>query len=136
MNGDCKFVTEWEGRSTQMRWRPHKLKRRVRSTLAAETMASGEAAEAGDLLRARIAEVHHEPDLKNNDERLHKVPMVLVTDCRSLHDLLKKRGAAPEEQAGRLSDQGWCEGLRLLAMCVAARLLALGRASKHRVGLE
>ncbi len=47
-----------------MRWRSHKLQRRVRSTLAAE-MAAAEAIEAEDLLRAHIAEVHFELDLKN-----------------------------------------------------------------------
>ncbi len=97
-NADGKFFTEWEGRATLMRWRSHKLKRRVRSTLAAETMASGEAAEAGDVLREHVAEVHHELDMKSKDACLRKVPMVLVTDCRSLHDLLNKRGAVPEEQ--------------------------------------
>jgi hypothetical protein len=60
-------------------------------------MAATEAVEAGDILRAHIAEAHFELDLKNKDACLRKVPMAQVTDCRSLHDLLMKRGSVPEE---------------------------------------
>ena len=42
-NDGGKFFTNWEGKATLMRWRSHKLKRRVRSTLAAEKMAATEA---------------------------------------------------------------------------------------------
>ena len=51
-NADGKFFYRMGGRATLMRWRSRILKRRVRITLAAETMASGEPAEAGALLRA------------------------------------------------------------------------------------
>ena len=61
-------------------------------------MAATEACEAGDILRADIAEVHYELDLKNYSESLQRVPMAQVTDSRSLHDLLSKRGSVPEEQ--------------------------------------
>ncbi len=97
-NANNSFFTHWEGRATLMRWRSRKLKRRVRSTLAAETMAATEAVKASDILRAHIAEVRFELDLKKKDKCLQRVPMAQVTDSRSLHDLLSKRGSAPEEQ--------------------------------------
>ncbi len=61
-------------------------------------MAATEAVEESDILRSHIAEVHFELDLRRRDDCLQRVPMAKVTDGRSLHDLLSKRGSAPEEQ--------------------------------------
>ena len=62
---DRDFLTNWKGRINVMAYRSHVIKRVVRSTLAAETMSALEAVEEGDLVRAHLAEVHGNYDMKD-----------------------------------------------------------------------
>ena len=53
-NRDGKFLEGKESIVTVLNWKTHKIKRKVRSTLAAETMAAIEACESGDIFRAHL----------------------------------------------------------------------------------
>ena len=77
----------------------HKLKRKVRSSSAGETMANGEGAEAADLVRVMVTEVRHGGKLSMRYEReeANKIPLIGVTDARDLFDNYHKRGKRPAE---------------------------------------
>ena len=81
-------------------WRSHCLRRKVRSTLSAETQAMCEGTEAGDLLRAYVAESRSPGfDLRTWPDRVAEIRMLAVTDCKSLFDHLSKQGSAPADDA-------------------------------------
>ena len=98
-NTGNKFLQGEASRVSALIWRSHRIKRVVRSTLTAETMAALEAVESGDLIRGHLAELHggleyksHAVDVPRNFKMVH------VTDCKSLYDLLQKRGTIPSER--------------------------------------
>eukprot|EP00959_Pyramimonas_sp_CCMP1952_P379900 7958474-Pyramimonas_sp.AAC.1 len=82
-----------------MLWRSHRIKRVVRCTLAAETMAALGAVESGDMLRQHLVELHYGLGYGTHMDDVKAIKMVEVTDCKSLDDLLQKRGAVPSEAA-------------------------------------
>ncbi len=78
-----------------MEWGSNRIKRVVRTTLAAEAYSMVEPAEGVDYLRSLLAEVmcdHY--SLKDRDELATNIPAALTTDARSLHDSLTKEGSA------------------------------------------
>ena len=90
-----------EGRPAKMSamvWRSHRVKRVARSTLAAETMAALEAVEAADVIRAHMVELKYGLSYRNHAQEVGHVPMVHLTDCKSLWDLLQKQGQVPSER--------------------------------------
>ena len=97
-NRSNEFRNNGKGSVNAMSWRSHKIKRVVRSTLAAETMAALEATEEADLVRAHLAELHHQLDTRDYYDDLKCVPMIHLTDCKSLYDLLHHRGTVPSER--------------------------------------
>ncbi|CAK0798712.1 unnamed protein product [Prorocentrum cordatum] len=94
-NKDDQFLRGRPAKVTPMLWRSHRIKRVVRSTLAAETMAALEAVESGDVLRQHLVEPH---DGLGYWTHMDDVKATKVTDCKSLCDLLQKRGAVPSEK--------------------------------------
>ena len=79
-------------------WRSHRLRRKVRSTLGAETMAMNEGTEEGDLFRAYAAEtMNPDFDLRNWPLHVKEIRMLAITDCKSLYDHLTKQGSAPAD---------------------------------------
>ncbi|MDA8583367.1 hypothetical protein N9L68_04020 [bacterium] len=81
-----------------MVWRSHRVKRVVRSTLTAETMAALEAVESGDLIRAHLADIHYGLGYNTHAQDVPAIRMIHVTDCKSLYDLLQKSGTIPSER--------------------------------------
>ena len=81
-------------------FRSHKLKRKVRSTLAAETAAMNEAIEQGDLVRAHLIEFFGDAplDKRNWRDEVKRIPLVDLTDSKSLYDYVKKQGSIPDNK--------------------------------------
>ena len=93
-----ELLSDGIGPISVLSWRSHRLKRKVRSTLAAETMAMSEATESGDLLRAYLAEARAPGFvLRQWQEHVKEVRLTAVTDCKSLYDHLSKQGSAPAD---------------------------------------
>ena len=76
---------------TPVSWRSGRLQRVARSSLAAETQAASEAEEELMLVRLQWREMQgFEIDLRAPGKDISKVPGALVTDAKSLYDVLKK----------------------------------------------
>ena len=86
-------------------WRSHRIKQQCRSTLAAETMAMDAAMDAGLCARELLAEVLVESYQPLQAGRLSKefMPVLAVTDCRSLRDLLARDAQPSSTQEKRLA---------------------------------
>ena len=135
MIGEAHMATEGaEGKVSVVHWRSHRIKRVVRSTIASETFAALEAVEEADLYRSHLAEMFHyggRLDLKNWESQVDAVvPMVHVTDARSLYDLIRKRGTVPTERRLLLDIESlrervengmierWCDTKQMVADCL------------------
>ena len=79
-------------------WKSHHIKRVVRSTLAAETMAALEAVEHADVTMGHFAELYERIDYRSYCEDIQQTPVIHLTDCRSLCDPLHRRGTVPSER--------------------------------------
>ncbi|CAK0806425.1 unnamed protein product, partial [Prorocentrum cordatum] len=97
-NTDDQFLRRKPAKVTPMLWRSHRNKRVVRRTLAAETMAALEAVESGDMLRQHLVELHQGLGYRTHMDDVKAIKIVEVTDCKSLYDLLQKRGTVPSEK--------------------------------------
>ena len=76
---------------TPVSWRSGRLQRVARSSLAAETQAASEAEEELMMVRLQWCEMlGYEVDLKRPGKDIQKVPAALVTDAKSLYDVLIK----------------------------------------------
>ena len=97
-------VAQGSGRLTLAMWKTHKIKRKVRSTLAAECAAANECLEASDLLRTHLIELLEGQPLDRREwrQKVRAVPKSLVTDSRSMFDFLNKRGSTPSDKRLRL----------------------------------
>ncbi|MBS80622.1 hypothetical protein, partial [Variovorax sp.] len=74
-------------------WRSHKIRRKLRSTLACETHAMNEGLEAVDYFRAIFAELEYENfDIHNWEPFVSKLSAVVTTDCKSLEQHLAAGG--------------------------------------------
>ncbi|CAJ1433599.1 unnamed protein product, partial [Effrenium voratum] len=84
-------------------WRSFRLPRVARSTLAAESQAAAEAADALTFAPARYISLLMNPNLKHGDPMLGvmNTPATLAVDAKALYDLLEKR----EVQASLGSDK-------------------------------
>ena len=86
-------------------WRSHRIQRRCRSTLAAETMSMDAGFDAAIFVRELLAEALLESYKPTQSGRLPEwflTPHV-VTDCRSLYDLVTKDGPLGATQEKRLT---------------------------------
>ncbi|CAK0843715.1 unnamed protein product [Prorocentrum cordatum] len=97
-NKDDQLLRGRLAKVTPMLRRSHRIKRVVRSTLAAEAMAAQEAVESGDMLRQHLVEMHYGLGYRTHMDDVKAIKMVEVTDCKSLYDLLQKRGTVPSEK--------------------------------------
>ena len=97
-------LAQGQGKVSIAAWLSHKLKRKVRSTLAAETMAANECLESADILRAHLVEVtdKHPIDRRQWRDLVKRIPVTLVIDSKSLYDFLHKQGSTPAEKRLRL----------------------------------
>ena len=86
-----------------LRWQSKKIKRFVRSSLAAETCSMSTCQEHLDWMRTMWEQITcSEFVLENYDQFLTARPSILVTDCKSLYDAIHK-GAAPASTDKRLA---------------------------------
>lgn len=67
----------------------------VRSTLAAETMASSEVVDSGDLTRARIVESMQGIEYRSHEGYQKAMGFVRATGCKSLNGFANKPRTAP-----------------------------------------
>ena len=133
--GEARMAEEGaEGRVSVVHWRSHRIKRVVRSTIASECFAAIEAVEEADIWRAHLAEAFHfhgKLDLKQWEAEVNScVPLVHVTDARSLFDLVRKRGTVPTERRLLLDIESlrervesgmicrWCDTKQMVADCL------------------
>jgi hypothetical protein len=86
-----------------MEWASGRIRRVVRSTLAAEAYIMGENGEGVEFLRSLLAELFM-PDytLQNREKCEIRIPGLLGTDARALHDNLRKEGGAVRDRRLRL----------------------------------
>ena len=86
-------------------WRSHRIRRKCRSTLAAETMALDASTDAAMFTRELLAEMLIESYMPTQSGKLDPsiLPVANATDCRSLYDLLCKDGPVSSTQEKRLT---------------------------------
>ena len=85
-------------------WQSKKIKRVVRSSLAAETCSMSTCQEHLDWMRTMWEQMTRgEFVLENYEQFLTARPSILVTDCKSLYDAIHKEGAAPASTDKRLA---------------------------------
>ena len=85
-------------------WQSKKIKRVVRSSLAAETCSMSTCQEHLDWMRTMWEQMTRgDFVLENYEQFLTARPSILVTDCKSLYDAIHKEGAAPASTDKRLA---------------------------------
>ena len=103
---------------TPVSWRSARLKRVARSSLAAETQAASEAEEELMLIRIQWKEMlGYDIDLRKPGSEISTVPGILVTDAKSLFDVLHKEDL--NSSAGGLQEK--YSALELLSLCERIR---------------
>lgn len=78
-------------------WGSHRIKRVVRSTLAAEAAAMAAAYDRALWLRSLLGEVLHGRQQRWEDQAA-SVAQITATDCQSLYDMLEKDTSMPTER--------------------------------------
>ena len=85
-------------------WQNKKIKRVVRSSLAAEASSMSTCQEHLELMRTVWEQMTRCEFVLENDEQFLKArPSILVTDCKSFYDAIHKEGAAPASTNKRLA---------------------------------
>ena len=85
-------------------WQSKKIKRVVRSSLAAEASSMSTCQEHLDWMRTMWEQMTRSEFVLENYEQFQKArPSILVTDCKSLYDAIHKEGAAPSSKDKRLA---------------------------------
>ena len=104
ITGPEVFTTAGD-RANLVEWRSHRIRRRCRSTLAAETMALDAATDAALFTRELLAEIVIESYQPTQSGRLDPAifPTSMATDCRSHYDLVVKDGPLSSTQEKRLT---------------------------------
>ena len=103
---------------TPISWRSGRLKRVARSSLAAETQAASEAEEELMLVRMQWKEMlGYDVNLRNPGTEIRSIPGILVTDAKSLYDVLHKEDL--NSAAGGLQEK--YSALELLSLCERVR---------------
>ena len=85
-------------------WQSKKIKRVVRSSLAAETCSMSTCREHIDWMRTMWEQMTRRYFvLEKYEQFITARPSILVTDCKSLYDAIHKEGAAPASTDKRLA---------------------------------
>ena len=85
-------------------WQSKKIKRVVRSSLAAEASSMSTCQEHLDWMRTTWEQMTRcEFVLENYEQFLKARPSILVTDCKSFYDAIRKECAAPASKDRRLA---------------------------------
>ncbi|CAK0805201.1 unnamed protein product [Prorocentrum cordatum] len=102
---DVRCLTSRGGAASLLDWRSHRIRRVVRSTLAAEAMAMDAGVDTAYFLRHLFAEILFEdfrPGLSGKLPADFR-PIKVATDCKSLYDILTKEGTPSTTLERRLS---------------------------------
>ena len=94
---DKSLLNGAEAPVSVMDWKSWKLKRKARSSLAAESQAMADAVDVLNYLRLFFMEclVPYNMDLRRTDEILENTPTAhVITDCKSLYDALERSETA------------------------------------------
>ena len=88
-----------------MDWRSHRVRRKCRSTVAAEAMAMDAGVDAASQIRVMLAEalLNDFSTTRSGSLPPDFIPIQVVTDCRSLYDLLTKEGTPSTTMEKRLA---------------------------------
>eukprot|EP00959_Pyramimonas_sp_CCMP1952_P373556 7823453-Pyramimonas_sp.AAC.1 len=102
---DQDSLTSKGGAATLLDWRSHRIRRVVRSTLAAEAMAMDVGVDTAYYLRHLFAEVLFRDFKPGSSGKLPSffMPIKVATDCKSLYDILTKEGTPSTTLERRLS---------------------------------
>jgi len=135
-----------------MSWTSRRIKRVVRSSLAAETSSCASMIETLDWMRTVWAEmVVPNFEMDDYEKNLQMNPAIAVTDCKSLYDSLKKEGAAPSSSDKRLAIElalvrqklqdgethiRWIDARFQIADCLTKNASRTSEAILHRLILE
>lgn len=115
-------------------WKSPHVKRVMRSTLATETMASSEAVEAGDPMRAKIVRAIQGIEYHKHEGYQKAMVMAQVTDCESLYDIVNKSGTVPSERQLLLSSEAPrndIEAGRMISKWVNSKQMLMERLTKE-----
>jgi hypothetical protein len=95
--GDRRLVFEDSAPVAPVMWSSTRIKRVVRSTLAAEACAMTNGYDSAVYLRVFLARVLGHRAVEWIDEA-RTIPQITWTDCKSLLDMLSKEGSVPSEK--------------------------------------
>ena len=90
-------------------WKVHKLPRKARSSVAAETQIVNEGTEMGELMRTIVAEIRlgRKLDVRYDRDWISSVQMRGTTDAKDLYDLYHAVGKRPRARCWRAHRYGW-----------------------------
>ena len=116
------FLAEKEGKCIPIWWNSKRIRRIVRSTLAAETLAMAEGVDMAIFIASLLKELGYSKQ---------GVPIVCVTDCKSLQEAIKSNKCVSEKRlrmeigsikelftSGQIQDIEWCNTKTQLADCL------------------
>ena len=97
--GDRRLVFDGEAPASPVAWSSTRIKRVVRSTLAAEAAALAAGYDLAVFVRSLLAEMLMTgPPEPSWERRIQHVAQLSWTDCKSLHDMLAREGSLPTEK--------------------------------------
>eukprot|EP00959_Pyramimonas_sp_CCMP1952_P091400 1913408-Pyramimonas_sp.AAC.1 len=102
-----------EGRprkATLVDWRSRALPRVARSTFAAEIQSCTEAFDSAEFVRAVIVEmmpVDLDVTIREMLDNMRMLPITCVTDCKSLHDTLRRDSGKLPQGERLIMDLAW-----------------------------
>ncbi|XP_006815928.1 uncharacterized protein LOC102806126, partial [Saccoglossus kowalevskii] len=116
------------GKFSPICWNSKKIRRVVRSTLAGETLAMTDGIDSAMFISTLYLE------LTGSDSRYTKLPLVCVTDCKSLYEAVKSTKLVSEKrlrievsgireliESNQVKEFIWSESKNRLADCLTKR---------------
>ena len=98
--------------ATIIEWKSHRIKRVVKSTLAAEAAALAEAQDKNEYARVLFQYLMGRMNSKEWQQALEQCPGYLAIDAKSVYDLVHKDGSMPSEKRVGLDLMAVQEGLK------------------------
>lgn len=120
--GYIVFIVGKDGNCSPVWWNSRKIRRVVRSTLAAETLAMSDGVDIAIFISTLFTELLYGPKSEQ------QIPIVCYTDCKSLYEAVKSQKYVTEKRLrieisglkesienGRISKFRWCNSKQQLA---------------------
>ena len=97
--GDSRIVSQYvDIPAALVHWSSTKIRRVVRSTLAADASAFATGYDTAIWIRAMVSAILSPDDPRHWSERIFDVPQLDFNDCKSLVDMAAKEGGSPSEK--------------------------------------